>query len=177
MCCFRLFMSSHALKGDGVQRRTSASAQGDEWGNTCMLSQYTQASVKHGTIDFKLGQPAPSALPVELLQTAALSSFGSRKGEYCDPLLLQYSVVGGHFDFRAALSEFLMHNTRNLRVRNPGLAMHGFAQSHLVLRERRALSRGMTVNAPCCHPQRGLNEKKFLGHGCCTNHPCGTPND
>ena len=113
--------SSHSLRSSGSfrgERQTSTSSfESEEWKSTCMVSQYTQSSAQPGTIDFRLGQPAPSSLPVELVQTAALSTFGARKDDLCDPLMLQYGVVGGHFDFRAALAQFLMENTHNLEVR------------------------------------------------------------
>jgi DNA-binding transcriptional MocR family regulator len=64
--------------------------------------QITQLNVPEGMIDFGIGQPALSLLPVEILQQAAEHRLKQR-----DPSILQYGTEPGNGYFRLALSEFL----------------------------------------------------------------------
>lgn len=53
-------------------------------------------------INFKVGQPAPSMLPLDKIREAATLKFGET-----DPMFLQYGVIKGYPKFRKTLSEFL----------------------------------------------------------------------
>ena len=64
--------------------------------------QITQLDVPEGLIDFGIGQPAVSLLPIEKLRQAAEHCL--KKG---DPSILQYGTEPGNGYFRLALSEFL----------------------------------------------------------------------
>jgi DNA-binding transcriptional MocR family regulator len=64
--------------------------------------QITQLDVPEGMIDFGIGQPALSLLPVDILRQAAEHRL--RQG---DPSILQYGTEPGNGYFRLALSEFL----------------------------------------------------------------------
>ncbi len=64
--------------------------------------QVTQLNVPEGMIDFGIGQPALSLLPVEILRQAA-----EHRLKQADPSILQYGTEPGNGYFRLALSEFL----------------------------------------------------------------------
>jgi DNA-binding transcriptional MocR family regulator len=64
--------------------------------------QITQLDVPEGMIDFGIGQPAISLLPIEKLRQAAEHRL--KKG---DPSILQYGTEPGNGYFRKSLSEFL----------------------------------------------------------------------
>jgi len=53
-------------------------------------------------VNFKVGQPAPSLLPLDKIRLAAAAKF-----EETDPLFLQYGHIYGFPKFRASLSKFL----------------------------------------------------------------------
>jgi DNA-binding transcriptional MocR family regulator len=69
--------------------------------------QITQLDLPEGMIDFGIGQPALSLLPVEILQQAAEHRMKQR-----DPSILQYGTEPGNGYFRLALSEFLSEEYR-----------------------------------------------------------------
>ncbi|CAI5729688.1 unnamed protein product [Hyaloperonospora brassicae] len=53
-------------------------------------------------INFKVGQPAPSMLPLDKIREAATLKFSE-----ADPMFLQYGVIKGYPKFRRTLAEFL----------------------------------------------------------------------
>ncbi|CAI5745107.1 unnamed protein product [Peronospora destructor] len=53
-------------------------------------------------INFKVGQPAASMLPLDKIREAATLKFGET-----DPMFLQYGVIKGYSKFRKVLAEFL----------------------------------------------------------------------
>jgi len=53
-------------------------------------------------LNFGVGQPAPSMLPLERVREAAAAKFAE-----ADPLFLQYGVIAGYPSFREALARFL----------------------------------------------------------------------
>lgn len=53
-------------------------------------------------VNFGVGQPAPSMLPLERVREAAAAKFAET-----DPLFLQYGVIAGYPAFREALARFL----------------------------------------------------------------------
>ncbi|KAI9917113.1 hypothetical protein PsorP6_013170 [Peronosclerospora sorghi] len=53
-------------------------------------------------INFKVGQPAPSMLPLDKIRQAASLKFSET-----DPMFLQYGVIKGYPKFRQTLAEFL----------------------------------------------------------------------
>ncbi len=53
-------------------------------------------------VNFKVGQPAPSLLPLDKIRKASIAKF-----EEEDPLFLQYGNIYGFPKFRASLAEFL----------------------------------------------------------------------
>jgi 2-aminoadipate transaminase len=53
-------------------------------------------------VNFKVGQPAPSMLPLQLIRESAADKFLES-----DPMFLQYGHIKGYPKFRKALSEFL----------------------------------------------------------------------
>lgn len=59
-------------------------------------------------INFKVGQPSPKLLPLNLISQAASEKFNLEK--YNDPLLLQYGAIPGYFEFRQSLAYFLSAN-------------------------------------------------------------------
>jgi len=64
--------------------------------------QITQLNIPEGMINFGVGQPAPSLLPLEAMRKAVAHRMG-----HDDPLLLAYGVEQGNGYFRIALAEFL----------------------------------------------------------------------
>lgn len=66
--------------------------------------QYTVPLVKQ-CVNFKVGQPAPSLLPLKLIRESSILKFKEK-----DPLLLQYGDIPGYKDFRESLAEFLTNN-------------------------------------------------------------------
>ena len=65
-------------------------------------------------VNFRVGQPAPSLLPLNLIREAAECKF-----KETDPLLLQYGDIPGYSDFRVSLSKFLTKNyNRNVHADN-----------------------------------------------------------
>lgn len=69
--------------------------------------QITQLNIPEGMIDFGIGQPAISLLPVEILRQAA-----EHRLKQGDPSILQYGTEPGNGYFRLALSEFLSDGYR-----------------------------------------------------------------
>jgi DNA-binding transcriptional MocR family regulator len=69
--------------------------------------QITQLDLPEGMIDFGIGQPALSLLPVEILGQAA-----EHRLKQGDPSILQYGTEPGNGYFRLALSEFLSEGYR-----------------------------------------------------------------
>ncbi|CAH0520705.1 unnamed protein product [Peronospora belbahrii] len=53
-------------------------------------------------INFKVGQPAPSMLPLDKIREAAMLKFSET-----DPMFLQYGVIKGYPKFRKTLAQFL----------------------------------------------------------------------
>merc|ERR1712166_1519175 len=53
-------------------------------------------------LNFKVGQPAPSMLPLDLIRKAAAKKF-----EEDDPLYLQYGYISGYKKFRTRLAQFV----------------------------------------------------------------------
>lgn len=53
-------------------------------------------------VNFKVGQPAPSMLPLDKIRKAAADKFSQT-----DPMLLQYGHIYGYPKFRASLAKFL----------------------------------------------------------------------
>ncbi|MEM8857844.1 MAG: PLP-dependent aminotransferase family protein [Chloroflexota bacterium] len=64
--------------------------------------QKTQVDIRHGLIDFGIGQPGFSILPTELIETAAAHCFGRR-----DPDQINYGAEQGDAYFRESLANFL----------------------------------------------------------------------
>ena len=56
-------------------------------------------------VNFKVGQPATTLLPLDLLRECALSKFAET-----DPMFLQYGHIQGYPKFRTALASFLTEN-------------------------------------------------------------------
>ena len=54
------------------------------------------------SVNFQVGQPAPSLLPLDILRKAAAIKFSEK-----DPLLLQYGCTRGYPEFRSSLANFL----------------------------------------------------------------------
>ncbi len=69
--------------------------------------QITQLDIPEGLIDFGIGQPALSLLPVKILRQAA-----EHRLKQGDPSILQYGTEPGNGYFRLALSEFLSDGYR-----------------------------------------------------------------
>lgn len=70
---------------------------------THQAGPFPQTPAVPGVIDFGLGQPSPSLLPLAAIARAA----GERLGGDADPLVLQYGTRRGHLGFREALAELL----------------------------------------------------------------------
>jgi len=68
------------------------------------MVQYGQYTVPPASemVNFKVGQPAPSMLPLDSLKAVAAKKFAET-----DPLYLQYGFIPGYPEFRKSLSEFL----------------------------------------------------------------------
>ena len=64
--------------------------------------QITQLNIPEGMINFGVGQPAPSLLPLEAMRKAV-----AHRMSYDDPLLLAYGVEQGNGYFRITLAEYL----------------------------------------------------------------------
>ena len=64
--------------------------------------QTTQLNIPKGMIDFGVGQPSPSLLPLSLLEKAAQHRLSSN-----DASLLAYGSQQGDGYFRTALARFL----------------------------------------------------------------------
>eukprot|EP00501_MAST-03F_sp_TOSAG23-6_P002656 GSMAST32.ASY1.ANO1.2801.1 assembled CDS len=54
------------------------------------------------SVNFQVGQPAPSMLPLDLIRKCATEKFSET-----DPLLLQYGYISGYPGFRKSLASFL----------------------------------------------------------------------
>jgi len=63
---------------------------------------FAQTRADPGVIDFGLGQPSPSLLPIAELGAAAAAALGPG----ADPLLLQYGAMRGYEGIREALARF-----------------------------------------------------------------------
>lgn len=63
--------------------------------------QYDVPTVEQ-MVNFKVGQPAPSLLPLDSIRRAAANKLAEE-----DPLLLQYGVIAGYPKFRRSLAGFL----------------------------------------------------------------------
>ena len=72
---------------------------------TLSLLQTTQTTPQPGFIDFSVGQPQLSLLPLDLMREAA-----TRRFAVGDPRFLQYGAEQGDGYFRVALAKFLTHN-------------------------------------------------------------------
>ena len=70
------------------------------------MIQTTQLYVPDGKINFGVGQPSPSLLPLSLMKEAAADRFGQESAE----LLLAYGAEQGDGYFRVALAGFLSEN-------------------------------------------------------------------
>jgi DNA-binding transcriptional MocR family regulator len=66
-------------------------------------SLYAQTHTTPGVINFGLGQPSKSLLPLELFQQAAAHRFQPSQ----DAALLQYGAGKGYLGYRKALARFL----------------------------------------------------------------------
>ena len=53
-------------------------------------------------MNFQVGQPAPSLLPLDIVREVAATKFAEE-----DPLLLQYGYISGYPAFRNSLADFL----------------------------------------------------------------------
>lgn len=71
------------------------------------MVQYGQYTVPPASemVNFKVGQPAPSMLPLEKVRQCAATKLAED-----DPLFLQYGFIPGYPTFREALSKFLTTN-------------------------------------------------------------------
>ena len=80
---------------------------------TTQLGQWTQTQADSQCINFALGQPSPSLLPLRSFQEAALLKWSPT---HADPLQLQYGHPAGHLGFREQLAHFLNgHRARGAR--------------------------------------------------------------
>lgn len=68
---------------------------------THQLGDYPQTPAGQDVINFGLGQPSPSLLPLDAVASAARDSLVG------DPLMLQYGTRAGYAGFREALGRFL----------------------------------------------------------------------
>lgn len=66
------------------------------------MSQYPQYTVPPDFINFGVGQPAESMLPLEDIRAATAHRFS-----FEDRLLLQYGDIPGYMAFRETLAKFL----------------------------------------------------------------------
>ncbi len=65
--------------------------------------EFPQSHATEELLDLRLGQPAPSLLPLDLLDAAGRDRLGPDR----DPLVLQYGVAQGYLGFREALAAFM----------------------------------------------------------------------
>ena len=65
--------------------------------------EFPQSPATEELLDLRVGQPAPSLLPLDLIEAAARDRLGPGR----DPLVLQYGVAQGYLGFREALAAFL----------------------------------------------------------------------
>lgn len=70
---------------------------------------FPQTPATPEVIDFGLGQPSPSLLPLEAIARAATE----RLGGHADPLVLQYGTRPGYLGFRESLAELLSAQYRH----------------------------------------------------------------
>ena len=73
-------------------------------GFTTQQGQWTQSQAAPDCINFALGQPSPSLLPLDAFSKAAAAKWGAADA---DPLMLQYGHPAGHHGFRTELAQFL----------------------------------------------------------------------
>nr|QFG74153.1 MAG: aminotransferase class I and II [Megaviridae environmental sample] len=75
---------------------------------------YYQTMIRYGQyvvplarqcVNFKVGQPSPKLLPLNLIRHASITKFKEN-----DPLLLQYGDIPGYSEFRHSLAKFLSTN-------------------------------------------------------------------
>jgi DNA-binding transcriptional MocR family regulator len=69
-----------------------------------LYGQYNVPKVED-SVNFKVGQPSPTMLPLDLMREAA-----NIKWQQKNPLFLQYGWISGYKEFRQSLSKFLNHN-------------------------------------------------------------------
>ena len=69
--------------------------------------EFPQSPATEEILDLRVGQPAPSLLPLDLIEAAARDRLCPGR----DPLVLQYGVAQGYLGFREALAAFLREQT------------------------------------------------------------------
>eukprot|EP00927_Polykrikos_kofoidii_P066900 TRINITY_DN6245_c0_g1_i1.p1 TRINITY_DN6245_c0_g1~~TRINITY_DN6245_c0_g1_i1.p1 ORF type:complete len:419 (+),score=97.66 TRINITY_DN6245_c0_g1_i1:54-1310(+) len=85
---------------------TAKKARTDELaGKTYELYGQYNVPKAEDSVNFKVGQPSPTLLPLEAMREAA-----SIKWQQADPLFLQYGWISGYKEFRLSLSQFLSKN-------------------------------------------------------------------
>jgi 2-aminoadipate transaminase len=85
---------------------------------TSQLSEYNQTKAQSDVMNFGIGQPSPSLLPLDVIR----KSLGSWQNASLDPLILQYGYGHGFQSFRTILSDFLTHEYQ-MTVRPEDLLM------------------------------------------------------
>ena len=108
-------------------------------------------------VNFRVGQPAPSLLPLELIREASMLKFKEK-----DPLLLQYGDIPGYKDFRESLAEFLSHNYKR-KVESEHLFVTSGVSSTLSLLCTLFLKPGDTIFVE--NPTYFLATRIFEDHG------------
>lgn len=82
---------------------TSSSAPVDGAVKTVQSSPYAQTHTSASVINFGIGQPSPSLLPLELFQKAAQHRFRNEQ----DNAFFQYGAGQGYEGFRRDLAAYL----------------------------------------------------------------------
>jgi DNA-binding transcriptional MocR family regulator len=70
---------------------------------TVQSSAYAQTHTSSSVVNFGIGQPSPSLLPLDMFRDAAMKRF--KRGQ--DPVMLQYGAAKGFIRFREEIAKLV----------------------------------------------------------------------